>query len=119
MAKKIAIFSNGHRDEYKGRRDVKAAWMLITPNGGITSGHSLDRSSAENTASSAISNENPHSVWGLNTRRPMHQGQIAYYTKMARDAGFDSIRAYKAYVAEKSASFRASCKIEIVDLVEA
>ncbi len=51
----IATFSNGYTDEYKGKRDVKAAWMVVRKSDGkvLLSGHSLDRARAEKTARSS------------------------------------------------------------------
>ena len=47
-----AKFSNGFTDTYKGRRDVKAAWMITRKSDGkvLGSGHSLDVFKAEKTA---------------------------------------------------------------------
>ena len=47
-----ATFSNGFTDTYKGKRDVKAAWMITSKADGkvLMSGHSLDRIKASKTA---------------------------------------------------------------------
>lgn len=47
-----AIFSNGYKDVYKGKRPVTAAWMVVhTATGAIiSSGHSLDVVKARKTA---------------------------------------------------------------------
>jgi len=52
MTKTIAKFSNGFKDEYKGARDVRAAWMITNKATGevLASGHSLDRANAQKTA---------------------------------------------------------------------
>lgn len=52
----IATFSNGYTDEYKGKRDVKAAWMIVRKSDGevLMSGHSLDKARAEKTARSSV-----------------------------------------------------------------
>lgn len=49
---KTAIFSNGFKDEYKGKRDVKAAWMIVEIETGdvVASGHSLTMKAAESTS---------------------------------------------------------------------
>ena len=51
---KTATFSNGYTDTYKGKRDVKAAWMVITAKGEILSGHSLDTDKAKKTAENNV-----------------------------------------------------------------
>jgi len=50
MSHKVAIFSDGHKDVYKGNRDVKAAWAIYDKATGefLLSGHSIDRNRAEN-----------------------------------------------------------------------
>ena len=52
----IAKFSNGHTDEYKGDRDVKAAWMIVDRETGevLNSGHSRDLITAHKTADNNI-----------------------------------------------------------------
>jgi hypothetical protein len=47
-----AQFSNGFTDTYKGKRAVKAAWMITNRATGevVASGHSLDRVKAAKTA---------------------------------------------------------------------
>jgi len=47
-----ATFSNGQTDTYKGKRDVTAAWAIISKATGriIKSGHSLDAERAAKTA---------------------------------------------------------------------
>ena len=49
--KKVAKFSNGFTDEYKGKRAVTAAWMITDKDGEVVaSGHSLDKNRAEKTS---------------------------------------------------------------------
>lgn len=57
MAHKVAIFSDGTKDVYKGNRDVKAAWAIFNKETGelLLSGHSLDRVRAEKTARNNVS----------------------------------------------------------------
>lgn len=54
---KTARFSNGHTDEYKGHRDVRAAWMIVRKSDGrvLLSGHSMDLPKAHTTAASKLS----------------------------------------------------------------
>lgn len=113
MTKKIAVFSNGQQDEYKGRRDVKAAWQLTLPNGGTVSGHSYDRASAEKTARSHISQNSPAHYPHARGLRTCHYAM--YWEKIARKQG----KTVKQLVAEGRAeneAFAAKCKIEIIDL---
>ena len=51
-SKKIAIFSNGFTREYKGDRNVKAAWAIINKdtNEAILSGFSMRTATAEGSA---------------------------------------------------------------------
>lgn len=53
----IARFSNGYEDEYKGDRDVRAAWMIVDRESGevLDSGHSLDIVRAQKTAENRVS----------------------------------------------------------------
>lgn len=59
---KVARFSNGHTDEYKGERDVRAAWMIVRKSDGrvLMSGHSLDLPKAHRTAASKLSELGHH-----------------------------------------------------------
>lgn len=113
MTKKIAVFSNGHRDGYKGQRDVKAAWQVTFPNGGTESGHSYDRTAAAKTARSHISQNSPAHYPHARGLRTCHYAM--YWEKIARKAG----KTVKQLVAEGKAqneAFAALCKIEIIDL---
>ena len=49
-----ATFSNGQTDVYKGDRAVKAAWQVITANGEMFSGHSLDSATAASSLKYAL-----------------------------------------------------------------
>jgi len=108
---KIATFSNGHTDTYKGKRDVKAAWMVILPDGGILSGHSLDRRRAESTARNAAGSFNY-----LPIPRVMHSGSTAFYTRLAQDHGCRGINEYRAKIAAERATYVQACTIEVIDL---
>lgn len=115
MSKIIANFSNGHSDKYNGKRDVKAAWMIILPDGRIVSGHSLDRAKAEKTARSTISHYTPE--WLPSTRQLQYANYAAYWTVQAKKDGFSSLKAMIAAGKAKNAEFSAKCKIEVVDLI--
>ena len=108
-------FSNGHTDVYKGRRDVKAAWMIIFPNGHISSGHSLDRARAEKTArNNAAEGRRGEASW-YNVRNA-HVGYHAMRTKRAREKGYNSFKEWLDAERAATADFVADCIIEIVDL---
>lgn len=110
-----ARFSNGHVDPYKGRRAVKAAWMIVTPEGEIESGHSLDRATAEKTARNHAS-----TAAGITRRFPGRGVLPAHYQALrhreAIKAGYRSDREFEAALSAKRSAFVAACTIEIVDL---
>lgn len=118
-----AIFSNGHRDEYKGTRPVKAAWAIIrkSDNATLGSGHSLDAAKAAKTAQG---NTRYHISEALGRRpaglsdRPSNKfaSRSAYFAKLARDMGFGSWKAaYAAYQMDAAAACE-NMIIEIIDL---
>lgn len=132
MAKIVAKFSNGHEDEYKGSRPVKAAWMIVRKADGevVGSGHSLDRVRAASTASGKLMElgsalgvdwesfpkfDVPQRLWvGAN---------YGYLYKRAAEYGYDGpakIHSYKKWASAKNAARRAAiegaARIEIVDL---
>lgn len=125
MTKIIATFSNGHQDIYKGKRDVKAAWMIVDRASGekLASGHSLDRAKAQKTAEGNIRYvvKGPANKFEM----PLHRGAttiayMQYISKEARVQGWDGKgRVYdfwKAHNAEISAYKHAQVRIEIIDL---
>lgn len=91
---KVARFSNGHSDEYKGKRDVKAGWMITDSAGKVlASGHSLDREKAQRTAES-------------------HDCTRKHYL-------FNRFSAREAQRRRtENAEYRATLKIEVVDVVD-
>lgn len=114
MAKQaiIATFSDGTVDQYKGARAVRAAWQVKLPTGKVVSGHSLSRENAEKTARATISQLcTIESV----PRGSLTHGQAVYLHKVAKQAGFRSVREYAESQAAKRAEFAAACKVEIVD----
>lgn len=116
MTKIIAKFSNGHTDEYKGNRLVKAAWMVIYPNGHIDSGHSLDRVKAHKTASGTI--RFVPDEFKFDRPRTGSIAYLQYWHKAARERGYSSHKAaYDAYC-KKLAAYRSQCKIEVINLGE-
>lgn len=110
---KTSKFSTGQTDLYQGKRDVKAGWMIVTPEGKIITGHSLDSAKAEKTArSTAAEWSGSHALYSA--RGPVHAGYIAARAEEATKAGFTDYRAYHAHLATKRADFVAACHIEIV-----
>ena len=121
MTNLTATFSTGYTDAYKGDRDVRAAWLLTTPEGRTFSGHSLNRQNAAKTASSTASQKCPfHELvmhgGGLRGRYSYTPAAAANYLKIAKERGFDTIKAYNADAKAKRADWVARCAIEIVDL---
>jgi uncharacterized protein YjbK len=58
---KTATFKNGYSDTYKGKRDVKAGWIILDKDGMVRmSGHSLTLEAASKTANSQIIHFLPH-----------------------------------------------------------
>lgn len=112
-----AKFSNGHTDVYKGKRPVKAAWMIVSPDGEIRSGHSLDKAKARKTAEGnmAYLRARPDCIRKMNPRPTV--AAMQYFAKLAREHyGFSSYKAAYADGQAKMAAFRATCKIEVIDL---
>lgn len=115
MTTKISTFSNGHTDRYQGKRNVKAGWMIVTPDGAIKTGHSMDAIKAEKTArATAAEFSGIHALY--TARGPVHAGYIAARDQEARDAGFAHYRDFHAHVATRRAAWVASCNIEIVEV---
>lgn len=109
---KTAIFSNGHKDTYKGARDVRAAWMLTHKETGkvIASGHSLDREKAEKTARGTIPRKR-----GLPSGWRIFRNTIQMY-KCVRAQGYESPDAMAADYRRINAEYAKEFAIEIVDL---
>lgn len=112
MTKITAIFSNGHTDTYNGKRAVKAAWMVVLPNGQIISGHSYDRVTAEKTARSNATLRCHLGDRGVVTRT----SNSIWAHKVAREAGFPSLNALLADNTRLRNEFVAQCRFEVVDL---
>jgi hypothetical protein len=112
-----STFSNGHIDTYKGRRNVKAGWMITGPQGDFFTGHSQDRDTARKTAESKAPylKGAPRHVDKPATRH-VTVAYLQYFAKLAREHGFASHKAWYDDYAVKIAAFRAQCRIEIVDL---
>lgn len=110
---KTAVFSNGHRDVYKGKRDVKAAWMVIGPKGTIASGHSLDIGCAEKTAASHISQMSPAYYPSPRSLRVVRSA--VWWAGIAKEAG-KTVAQLIAEGKAENATFAAGCSVEVVSL---
>lgn len=115
----IATFSDGTVDVYKGRRLVKAAWQVTYADGTKSSGHSVDRATAERTAKTHARTYVPTGLESGRFDRPParpHAGQLRYWNELARKYGHKDWKA--AYQATQAAVDRAmlGVRIEVVDL---
>lgn len=129
MTNLTAKFSNGFEDTYKGKRDIKAAWMITDRETGevIASGHSLNRECAEKTAKSTASNLAPNKV-GMPTGRgyAWSMSLCKSMVKSLRSVGAGDRLKGKAYQdvkdiatqwnADKRDEYMATIKIEIVNV---
>ena len=114
-----ATFSNGFTDTYHGDRDVRAAWMVVLPNGKTLSGHSLDLVKATKTAQTNAAQRFP-------TDARFHYQNLksvakwahmqGYVRKALNQYGFRTVREHDAALTEARNAFVASCKIEVVAL---
>lgn len=136
MTKFTATFSNGHRDEYKGDRAVRAAWAIIDRETGkiIASGHSLDRVRAQKTAEGNIANcvsvnWDAYPSFYLPRSAQYLIGESAkYLIERVRESGLaddipvgklkltEAFRRAKAANERRNAAQRAKVTIEVVDL---
>jgi len=112
-----STFSNGHIDTYKGRRNVKAGWMITGPQGDFFTGHSQDRATARKTAEGKA----PYLKGApMHVTKPggrfNHLARIQYFTGIAAKYGFASWKAHYDDYTAKMAAFRAQCRIEVIDL---
>ena len=116
---KIATFSNGHTDAYKGKRDVRAAWMVTLPTGKIISGHSVDLDTARKTAEGHRGDGcqfRELKMSGARGRDIVTPAFAQWAGKVAKDAGFADRKAYNAHAAKMRADYISRSKIEVVGL---
>jgi hypothetical protein len=117
MTKIVSTFSTGHTDTYKGKRDVKAGWMITGPQGDLYTGHSQNRITARKTAEGrAPYLKGAPSFVDRPARRAATVAYFQYFAQQARKHGFTSHKAWYDDYAAKMAAFRAQCRVEIVDL---
>lgn len=122
MTKIVANFSNGHTDEYKGKRPVTAAWMVVLPDGKLMSGHSNNLPTAQKTATAKAAEMFRTTQESLNFHYQALQAasKWAHAQPMIRaklqKLGFKSVREHDAALAAARSAFVATCKIEVVAL---
>ena len=124
-----ATFSNGFTDTYKGRRDVRAAWMITHRQTGevLMSGHSLDADRAQKTAEGNVSGYclvDP-GMWQIEVPRKLYLGvSYNHVFKRAESEGFegrrgnwDALRRFaKAHNAARKAKILSMVNIEVIEL---
>lgn len=100
-----AIFSNGEKVKYSGKRNMGYAYMATVSGKVIASGFGIDKMDAER-----IANKN-HYVRGAHIIIPsaVTPSVLAY----AKSLGFDGFESYKAAQIAKRANHMQSVKIEI------
>jgi hypothetical protein len=116
---KTATFSNGHTDTYKGKRDVRAAWMVILPTGKIISGHSVDIDTARKTAEGHRGDGcqfRELKMVGTRGRDIVTPAFAKYAHDVAIVAGFANRKEYNVHAAAKRADYISRSKIEVVAL---
>ncbi len=108
---KVAIFSNGFKDVYKGARDVRAGWMVARVETGsmVASGHSLSREHAEKTARGSIP-----APWVM----PAGWRRDHRMAKRAHDLGYGSPEEMAADYKKKNAEIAKLFRIEVVELTQ-
>lgn len=111
MTRIIAVFSNGHTDEYQGQRNVTAAWMVTEKETGkvIASGHSLCRIRAAKTGRSAIPRIADLMPGWRDGRTP---GMYKHFQSL----GYHTPEEYEASIKAKNAEHAALYTLEVVDL---
>lgn len=118
MTKIVATFSNGHTDQYNGQRAVKAAWMIILPQGKLLSGHSNDLPTAEKTARTKAAECFNCEGFHYQSLKAMAKWAHAMprVREILKQTGFKSVKEHDAALAAARAAFVAKCKIEVVAL---
>jgi hypothetical protein len=103
-----ATFSNGFTDQYKGKRAVKAAWMVTSRATGevLASGHSLTRENAEKTADG-------HASTVRESGDDFHITVVRRGIAATARNAMDKAKEHNSALREKA---RARCLIEVIDL---
>ena len=121
---KTATFSNGFTDNYKGKRDVKAAWMITCRETGkvLKSGHSLDRVRAQKTAetNAVAAGRRSGDGWARPIWRTNYVNEFISLARDAKKAGWDGKGSAKDFWTRRNAEIngkaRARVIIEVVDI---
>ena len=122
-------FSNGHTDTYKGKRDVRAAWMITHRQTGevLMSGHSLDADRAQKTAEGNLGQYClvETGMRQIEIPRQLYMG-VCYRDifKRAESEGFEGRRGNwlalrrfaKQHNAQRKAKMLQMVKIEVIEL---
>lgn len=112
----IAKFSNGFTDEYKGNRDVKAAWMVTRIDDPMTvvfSGHSLDEDRALKTGWNSINAFCP----SVNDHVCPRSGVLFESgRKLAKQYNLKTARQIKAKIRELRAEIKSQFQVEVIKL---
>ncbi len=124
MTKTIAKFSNGFKDKYNGKRNVKAAWAIIkiATNETINSGHSLDKETAQRTGTNTLRqwNYNPYTYIGHRCPRYMcspmewQRRAIEEAGKKGYPATYKGVQQAKDDLAAKRDELHKQYRIEVV-----
>jgi len=109
----IANFSNGLADEYKGTREVKAAWVIFNKETGETlnSGHSLTTNAAASTAATNMGHLMPSLP-----KKPTKAHLVSEHEEFLKWGGWATHKEMAAERTAERAVFRAAHTIEIVEL---
>jgi len=111
---KKTIFSNGYEDIYKGKRDVKAGWMLVLPDGFTMYGHSRDVETANKTARATASQ---HAKIIVPTAVELaHPAMLRFWYKFANVQNFGELKNWLAEQKQERLNFINDCKIEVVEV---
>lgn len=104
-----AVFSNGRNFTYTGKRAVKAAWLIVFPDGSELTGFSASEKSALSTCRQNLRLSN--GVPLIESARSYHPDAIAYYCKVF---GVKNMRQVKVECKRRCDDFESKCVIEVV-----
>lgn len=112
-----ATFANGFTRTYKGRRAVKAAWMITANADGrvITSGFSWDEEAARKTAATKIQEE--AATWVLPDDHPLRR--YAVTTHVWKGCGFPNVRAAREHMKARRQEVERRITIHVIALSDA
>lgn len=116
---KTATFSNGYTDTYKGKRDVRGAWMVFERSTGIVlrSGHSNDVVTAQKTGeqnASDLARGDARQFNKFEAVSPRHPNRFRLDLEYARECGFDTVEAAKSDLKVRIAEARRNYGVEVI-----